>query len=296
MNHLKELEEESIYIIREALQASNHPVLLYSVGKDSSVLLHLMKKAVYPMVMDIPLLHVDTTWKFKEMIRFRDELVQKEGLKLIVYTNYEAIKAGINPFSSGSMYTDYMKTKALKDSLIKWKFDYVFCGARRDEEKSRAKEHIMSVRDEMQTWNPQKQRPEYWNIYNTLLREKESMRIFPLSNWTEISIWEYIQQEKISVVPLYFAKRRPVVFRNNMLIMPDDSRFQIGKTECVEYRKVRFRSLGCYPLTGAIESNASTVKEIIEELGTVFYSERNNRVIDYENSFSMERRKREGYF
>lgn len=294
--HLQELESEAIYIMREVVAECENPVMLYSIGKDSSVMLHLAMKAFYPELPPFPLLHVDTGWKFKEMIRFRDETVKRLGLNLIVHTNPEGVAKGINPFDHGSSYTDIMKTEALKKALDKYGFDACFGGARRDEEKSRAKERVFSFRNEFHAWDPKKQRPEMWNLYNTRLNQGESIRVFPLSNWTEKDIWEYIQQENIPIVPLYFAKERPVVERDGHLILVDDDRLPIGEDEVVENRMIRFRTLGCYPLTGGMVSEATDLPSVVKETLGAVVSERTSRVIDHQGVASMEKRKREGYF
>jgi sulfate adenylyltransferase subunit 2 len=297
LTHLKELEAESIHIIREVAAEFEHPVMLYSVGKDSAVMLHLTMKAFFPGKPPFPLMHVDTTWKFKEMIEFRDQMVKKLGLELLVYINEDGVDQGIGPFTHGSKkHTDVMKTDALKQALDKYKFDAAFGGARRDEEKSRAKERVYSFRDKNHRWDPKNQRPELWNIYNGKIDKGESIRVFPLSNWTELDIWQYIHLENIPIVPLYFAKERPVVNRDGMLIMVDDERMPIGPDEEIEIKKVRFRTLGCYPLTGAVESNATTLPEIIQEMLLTTTSERQGRLIDHDQSGSMEQKKREGYF
>ena len=297
LSHLEKLESESIHIIREVASEFENPVMLYSIGKDSAVMLHLALKAFSPGKLPFKLLHVDTTWKFKEMIKFRDEIAKKYDLDLLVHINDEGVKNNIGPITHGSkLHTDVMKTQALKQALHKYKFDAAFGGARRDEEKSRAKERIFSFRDENHHWDPKNQRPELWNLYNTKIDKGESVRVFPLSNWTEIDVWQYIYQEKIELVPLYFAKTRPIVKRNNMLIMVDDHRLEIKQNEKIEQKKVRFRTLGCYPLTAAIESSASTVEEIIIELLESKYSERQGRLIDNDQIGSMEIKKQEGYF
>ena len=297
LTHLKQLEAESIHIIREVAAEFERPVMLYSVGKDSAVMLHLTMKAFYPGKPPFPLLHVDTTWKFKEMIAFRDELITKLGLELLVHINEEGVQQGIGPFTHGSKkHTDVMKTDSLKQALDKYKFDAAFGGARRDEEKSRAKERVYSFRDKNHRWDPKNQRPELWNIYNGKIDKGESIRVFPLSNWTELDIWQYIHLENIPIVPLYFAKERPVVEKDGMLIMVDDERMPIGDNEKIEMRKVRFRTLGCYPLTGAVESSATTLPEIIQEMLLTTTSERQGRLIDHDQSGSMEQKKREGYF
>lgn len=295
-SHLDALEAEAIYIIREVAAECENPVMLYSIGKDSSVMLHLALKAFYPEKPPFPFLHVDTTWKFHEMIAFRDRIAKELGIEMIAYTNQEGVKAGVNPFDYGSSYTDIMKTQALKQALKKYGFTAAFGGGRRDEEKSRAKERIFSFRNEAQAWDPKNQRPEMWKLYNTRIHKGESMRVFPISNWTEKDIWQYIKRENIEIVPLYFAKQRPVIERDGNLIMVDDDRLKLRPEEKIEMKKVRFRTLGCYPLTGAIESNAETLDEIIEETLSAVESERTSRVIDHEESGSMERRKKEGYF
>jgi sulfate adenylyltransferase subunit 2 len=297
LTHLKELEAESIHIIREVASEFERPVMLYSVGKDSAVMLHLTMKAFYPGKPPFPMMHVDTTWKFKEMIEFRDQLIEKLGLDLLVHINQDGVDQGIGPFTHGSKkHTDVMKTDGLKQALDKYQFDAAFGGARRDEEKSRAKERVYSFRDKNHRWDPKNQRPELWNIYNGKIDKGESIRVFPLSNWTELDIWQYIHLENIPIVPLYFAKERPVVNRDGMLIMVDDDRMPIGPDEKVEMKKVRFRTLGCYPLTGAVESEATTLPEIIQEMLLTTTSERQGRLIDHDQSGSMEQKKREGYF
>jgi len=297
LTHLKELEAESIHIIREAVAESENPVMLYSIGKDSSVMLHLALKAFYPGKPPFPLMHVDTTWKFSDMITFRDRRAEELGLDLLVYSNEEGIKQNINPFIHGSkVHTDVMKTEALKKALDKYKFDAVFGGARRDEEKSRAKERVFSFRDEKHRWDPKNQRPELWNIYNCKIKKGESIRVFPLSNWTELDVWLYVYLENIPVVPLYLAKKRPVVERDGVLIMVDDDRMPIGEDETIKEEMVRFRTLGCYPLTGAIKSNATTLPEVIQEMLLTKVSERQGRVIDFDQAGSMEKKKIEGYF
>lgn len=295
-SHLDELEAEAIYIIREVAAQCEKPVMLYSIGKDSSVMLHLALKAFYPEKPPFPFLHVNTTWKFKEMIQFRDETAKKLGIDMIEYINQDGVKRGINPFDHGSAYTDIMKTQALKQVLTKYGFDAAFGGGRRDEEKSRAKERIFSFRNEEQAWDPKNQRPEMWNLFNTKINKGESMRVFPISNWTETDIWQYIKREKIDIVPLYFAAERPVVERDGNIIMIDDDRFPLKPGEKPVMKSVRFRTLGCYPLTGGIESTAHTLDEIIDETLSAVSSERTTRVIDSEAAGSMERRKREGYF
>lgn len=295
--HLRHLEAESIHIIREAVAEGANPAMLYSVGKDSSVMLHLARKAFYPATPPFPLLHVDTRWKFQEMYLFRDHMAQVSGMDLLVHINPEAIAKNINPFDHGSaLHTDITKTEGLKQALDKYKFDVVFGGARRDEEKSRAKERIFSFRTQAHRWDPKNQRPELWNLYNTRKNPGESIRVFPLSNWTELDIWQYIYQEHIPVVPLYFAKERPVVVRDGMILMVDDGRFRLLPGEKIMEKQVRFRTLGCYPLTGAIESSASTVPEIILELINSRSSERQGRAIDSDAGSSMEKKKQEGYF
>ncbi len=297
LTHLKLLEYESIYIIREAVAAAENPVMLYSIGKDSSVMLHLAIKAFYPGKPPFPLLHVDTTWKFKDMIKFRDKRVKELGLDLIVYINEEGLKMGINPFIHGSkIHTDIMKTEALKKALNKYKFDVIFGGARRDEEKSRAKERIFSFRDKNHRWDPRNQRPELWNLYNTHIHKGESVRVFPLSNWTELDIWQYIYLEDIPIVPLYFAKERLVTEYEGIKILVDDDRVPKDLRKKAKKEMVRFRTLGCYPLTGAINSNASTLPEIIEEMLLTKTSERTGRIIDKDQEGSMEKKKIEGYF
>ncbi len=296
LSHLQELEAEAIYIIREVAAECEKPVMLYSIGKDSSVMLHLAIKAFYPEKPPFPFMHIDTTWKFKEMIAFRDKVAKKYGLEMLVYTNEEGVRQGINPFDHGSAYTDIMKTQALKQALTKYGFTAAFGGGRRDEEKSRAKERIFSFRNAAQAWDPKNQRPEMWKLYNTKIFKGESIRVFPLSNWTEKDIWQYIRQENIDIVPLYFAKERPVVYRDGNIIMVDDDRMKLLPGEKVERKMIRFRTLGCYPLTGGVESEAVTLDEIIDETLSVVSSERTSRVIDNEAAGSMERRKREGYF
>ena len=297
LTHLQKLEAESIHIMREVAAEAENPVMLYSIGKDSAVMLHLAMKAFHPGKPPFPLLHVDTTWKFREMIRFRDELVAKLGLKLLVHINEDGVKQGIGPFSHGSaVHTDVMKTEALKQALDKYKFDVAFGGARRDEEKSRAKERIFSFRSADHRWDPKNQRPELWKIYNTRKAPGESIRVFPLSNWTELDIWQYIHLEKIPLVPLYFSAERPVVERDGTLIMVDDERMPLKPGEKPMMKKVRFRTLGCYPLTGAIESEAETLTEIIQEMLLTTSSERQGRVIDHDQAASMEKKKQEGYF
>ncbi|MEO1904678.1 MAG: sulfate adenylyltransferase subunit CysD, partial [Methylococcales bacterium] len=297
LTHLKQLESESIHIIREVAAEFDNPVMLYSIGKDSAVMLHLAMKAFYPAKPPFPLMHVDTQWKFKEMIQFRDQLVKKLGLELIIHSNQEGIDQGIGPFTHGSKkHTDVMKTDALKQALNHYRFDAAFGGARRDEEKSRAKERVYSFRDKNHRWDPKNQRPELWNIYNGKIDKNESIRVFPLSNWTELDIWQYIYLENIPIVPLYFAKERPVVNIDGTWIMVDDDRMPIGPEDKIEMKMVRFRTLGCYPLTGAVESNATTLPEIIQEMLLTTSSERQGRLIDSDQAGSMEQKKREGYF
>jgi sulfate adenylyltransferase subunit 2 len=298
LTHLKQLEAESIHIIREVASEFDNPVMLYSIGKDSAVMLHLALKAFYPAKPPFPLLHVDTTWKFRDMIAFRDNYAAKElGLKLLVHTNQEALKRGISPITHGSkIHTDEMKTAALKQALDKYKFDAAFGGARRDEEKSRAKERVFSFRDEFHRWDPKNQRPELWNLYNTKVHRGESIRVFPLSNWTELDVWQYIHLEKIPIVPLYLAKERPIVWRDGTMIMVDDDRLPLKPGEKPEMRMVRFRTLGCYPLSGAVDSTATTLPEIIQEMLLTKFSERQGRLIDHDESGSMEKKKKEGYF
>ena len=297
ISHLRRLEAESIHIMREVAAEFANPVMLYSVGKDSAVMLHLAMKAFYPSKPPFPLMHVNTTWKFKEMIQFRDETVKRLGLDFIEYINRDGITRGINPFDSGSsLHTQVMKTEALKQALDKYGFDAAFGGARRDEEKSRAKERIFSFRTATHAWDPKAQRPELWRVYNTRIAKGESIRVFPLSNWTELDIWQYILAENIPIVPLYFAKKRPVVERAGTLIMRDDERMKLLPGEKVEEKLVRFRTLGCYPLTGAIESDADTLEGIVTEMFTARTSERQGRLIDTDENASMEKKKKEGYF
>ncbi|MEF8698302.1 MAG: sulfate adenylyltransferase subunit CysD [Candidatus Accumulibacter sp. UW26] len=297
LTHLKELEAESIHIIREVAAEFERPVMLYSIGKDSAVMLHLAMKAFFPGKPPFPLMHVDTTWKFREMIAFRDRHVRDLGLDLIVYINEDGVRQGIGPLTHGSKkHTDIMKTEALKQALDKYRFDAAFGGARRDEEKSRAKERVYSFRDQHHRWDPKNQRPELWNLYNGRINKGESIRVFPLSNWTELDIWQYIFLENIPIVPLYFAKPRPVVERDGTLIMVDDERFALRPGEVIETKMVRFRTLGCYPLTGAVESAAATLPEIIQEMLLTRTSERQGRVIDHDQAGSMEEKKKEGYF
>jgi sulfate adenylyltransferase subunit 2 len=297
LTHLKKLEAESIHIFREVAAEFDNPVMLYSVGKDSAVLLHLARKAFAPGKIPFPLLHVDTNWKFKEMIAFRDQMAKDYGFELLVHQNPEGIEMGMGPFTHGSAtHTDVMKTQGLKQALNKYGFDAAFGGARRDEEKSRAKERVYSFRDENHRWDPKSQRPELWNIYNGKVNKGESIRVFPLSNWTELDIWQYIYLESIPIVPLYLAEKRPVVERDGTLIMVDDDRMPIGDDEEVQMKSVRFRTLGCYPLTGAVESTATTLPEIIQEMLLTKTSERQGRVIDHDSAGSMEKKKMEGYF
>jgi sulfate adenylyltransferase subunit 2 len=297
LTHLKQLETEAIHIMREVVAQFERPVMLYSIGKDSSVLLHLARKAFFPGKIPFPLLHIDTTWKFKEMISFRDRIATELGLDLLVHTNQDGLAAGINPFDHGSMnYTDIMKTQALKQALTLGGYDAAFGGARRDEEKSRAKERVFSFRDQHHRWDPKNQRPELWSLYNGRVSKGESIRVFPISNWTELDVWQYIHLEGIDIVPLYYSAPRPVVTRNGVLIMIDDDRFKFEEGEQPETRSVRFRTLGCYPLSGAVESSATTMPEIIQEMLLATRSEREGRVIDYDQSGSMEEKKKEGYF
>ena len=297
ISHLKRLEHESIHIIREVASEFKNPVMLYSIGKDSAVMLHLARKAFYPSRLPFPLLHVDTTWKFREMIEFRDRLAKDYDFDLIVHTNEEGRANNVNPFDQGSsLYTQIMKTDALKEALTRHKFDAAFGGARRDEEKSRAKERIFSFRTESHAWDPKNQRPELWSLFNTRIKPGESIRVFPLSNWTEQDIWQYIMLENIPIVPLYLAKERPVVKRDGTWIMVDDERLPLLPGEVPEMKMVRFRTLGCYPLTGAVESTASTLEEIFEEMLVARTSEREGRMIDHDDTASMEKKKREGYF
>ena len=297
LSHLEKLESESIHIIREVVSEFENPVMLYSIGKDSAVMLHLALKAFLPGKLPFKLLHVDTTWKFKEMIKFRDVIKKKYDLDLLVHINNEGVKNNIGPITHGSkLHTDVMKTQALKQALNKYKFDAAFGGARRDEEKSRAKERIFSFRDQHHHWDPKNQRPELWNLYNTKIDKGESVRVFPLSNWTELDVWQYIYEEKIEIVPLYLAAIRPVIKRDNLLLMVDDKRLDVKEHETIENKLVRFRTLGCYPLTGAIESSAKSVEEIILELIKSKNSEREGRAIDKDQIGSMEKKKQEGYF
>jgi sulfate adenylyltransferase subunit 2 len=297
MTHLEQLEAESIHIIREVAAEFENPVMLYSVGKDSAVMLHLARKAFYPARPPFPLMHVDTTWKFREMIEFRDRIAAEYGFDLLVHVNQDGVNQGIDPFVHGSaLHTDVMKTEGLKQALDKYKFDAAFGGARRDEEKSRAKERIFSFRTASHRWDPKNQRPELWNIYNARVQPGESIRTFPLSNWTELDVWQYIHLENIPIVPLYLAKERPVVERDGMLILVDDDRLQLRPGEQVQTKSVRFRTLGCYPLTGAVESTAANLPEIIQEMLLTRTSERQGRLIDHDQSGSMEKKKQEGYF
>ncbi|MFZ1681776.1 MAG: sulfate adenylyltransferase subunit CysD [Rhizobiaceae bacterium] len=297
LSHLQRLEAEAIHIIREVAATFERPVMLYSIGKDSSVMLHLARKAFFPARPPFPLLHVDTTWKFREMIEFRDRIAAELGFDLIVHINSEGVERGISPFEHGSsLHTELMKTVALRQALDKYRFDAAFGGARRDEEKSRAKERIFSFRNAAHGWDPRNQRPEMWKIYNTRIAPGESIRVFPLSNWTELDIWQYILSEKIPIVPLYMAAVRPVVERDGMLIMRDDERMVLKSGETVMERRVRFRTLGCYPLTGAIESDADTIESVVAEMLVARTSERQGRAIDRDESGSMEKKKREGYF
>ncbi|GGO83183.1 sulfate adenylyltransferase subunit 2 [Marinobacterium nitratireducens] len=297
LTHLRQLEAESIHIIREVAASFDNPVMLYSIGKDSSVMLHLARKAFYPGKPPFPLMHVDTTWKFRDMIAFRDRMADEAGMDLIVHINPEGVEMGISPFVHGSKkHTDIMKTQSLKQALDKYKFDAAFGGARRDEEKSRAKERVFSFRDKHHRWDPKNQRPELWNIYNTRVDKGESIRVFPLSNWTELDIWQYIYLENIEIVPLYYSALRPVVERDGMTIMVDDDRMPLEPGEEPQMKKVRFRTLGCYPLTGAIESEADTLPEIIQEMLLATTSERQGRAIDHDSAGSMEQKKMEGYF
>tara|TARA_B100000214_G_scaffold155755_1_gene111670 strand:+ start:185 stop:1084 length:900 start_codon:yes stop_codon:yes gene_type:complete len=297
LSHIEKLESESIHIIREVVAEFENPVMLYSIGKDSSVMLHLAQKAFAPNKIPFKLMHIDTTWKFKEMIFFREETAKNYNLDLLVHINEEGVRDKISPITHGSkIHTDIMKTQALKQALDKYRFDAAFGGARRDEEKSRSKERIFSFRDKSHRWDPKNQKPELWNLFNTKINKDESVRVFPLSNWTEIDVWQYIYQEKIPIVPLYFAKTRPIIKRDNMLIMVDDDRLELKQNEKIEQIQVRFRTLGCYPLTAAVESSASSVEEILIELLETKHSERQGRLIDNDQIGSMERKKQEGYF
>ena len=296
LSHLDELEAEAIYIIREVAAECEKPVMLYSIGKDSSVMLHLAMKAFYPEKPPFPFLHVNTTWKFHEMIEFRDRIAKEKGIEMLEYINQDGVKQGINPFDHGSAYTDIMKTQALKQALDKYGFTAAFGGGRRDEEKSRAKERIFSFRNENHAWDPKNQRPEMWKLYNSRIKKDQEVRVFPLSNWTEKDIWQYIKRENIEIPSLYFAKERPVVYRDGNIIMVDDDRMKLRPGEKIQMKSVRFRTLGCYPLTGGVESTADTLDEIIDETLSAVSTERTTRVIDNEAAGSMERRKREGYF
>ncbi|UTW60018.1 sulfate adenylyltransferase subunit CysD [Kordiimonas sp. SCSIO 12603] len=297
LTHLKRLEAESIQIMREVAAEAENPVMLYSIGKDSSVMLHLAMKAFYPSKPPFPVMHVDTTWKFREMIEFRDRICKENGLDLIVHINEEGVKEGVGPFTHGSaIHTDVMKTQALKQALDKYKFDAAFGGARRDEEKSRAKERVFSFRSAQHRWDPKNQRPELWSVYNTRKSQGESIRVFPLSNWTELDIWQYIHLENIEIPSLYLSEKRPVVERDGQLFMVDDDRMPLREGETPEMKMVRFRTLGCYPLTGAVESEASTLTEVIQEMLLTTTSERQGRVIDHDSAASMEKKKQEGYF
>ncbi len=297
LGHLRQLEAESVYILREVVAECAHPVMLYSIGKDSSVMLRLAEKAFRPGRIPFPLLHIDTTWKFREMIAFRDQAVREAGVELLVWTNPEGLRLGVNPFDHGTQrYTHVMKTEALKQALERGGFDSALGGARRDEERSRAKERVFSFRDRFHQWDPRNQRPELWNLYNSRVRKHESIRVFPLSNWTEMDVWSYIHLEQIPIVPLYLAAERPVVRRDGALIMVDDDRFPLAPAEHPEMRRIRFRTLGCYPLTAAIESDAASVPAIIDEMFRTRTSERQGRIIDFDEAGSMEQKKREGYF
>lgn len=296
LTHLQRLEAESIHIMREVVAETEHPVMLYSVGKDSAVMLHLARKAFYPSPPPFPLLHVDTTWKFRAMYNLRDRMARESGMELLVYQNPEALARGINPFDHGGLHTDMWKTEGLKQALDKYGFDAAFGGARRDEEKSRAKERIFSFRSANHRWDPKQQRPELWNLYNARKAKGESIRVFPISNWTELDIWQYIHLENIPIVPLYFAASRPTVVRDGMLLMVDDERFRLAQGEVPVERSIRFRTLGCYPLTGAVESEAATLPEVIQEMLLTTTSERQGRAIDHDQAASMEKKKQEGYF
>ena len=296
LTHLQRLEAESIHIMREVVAEAEKPVMLYSVGKDSAVMLHLARKAFYPSLPPFPLLHIDTTWKFKAMYELRDQVARDSGMELIVHHNPEAAERDINPFDHGPLHTDLWKTEGLKQALAKYGFDAAFGGARRDEEKSRAKERVFSFRSASQRWDPKNQRPELWNLYNARKARGESMRVFPISNWTELDIWQYIQLEEIPIVPLYLAAPRPTVERDGMLLMVDDERFRLCDGEVPIERSIRFRTLGCYPLTGAVESHAATLKEVIQEMLLTTTSERQGRAIDHDQAGSMEKKKQEGYF
>ena len=296
LTHLQRLEAESIHIMREVVAEADKPVMLYSVGKDSAVMLHLARKAFFPSPPPFPLLHVDTTWKFQDMYRLREKAAQYAGMELLVHQNPEALEKGINPFEHGALHTDMWKTQGLKQALDKFGFDVAFGGARRDEEKSRAKERVFSFRDENHRWDPKNQRPELWNLYNADKAKGESIRVFPISNWTELDIWQYIHLENIEIVPLYYAAPRPTVERDGMLLMVDDARFPLADGEVPVERSVRFRTLGCYPLTGAVESTATTLPDIIQEMLLTTTSERQGRAIDHDTAASMEKKKQEGYF
>ncbi len=296
LTHLQRLEAESIHIMREVVSEADKPVMLYSVGKDSAVMLHLARKAFYPSPPPFPLLHVDTTWKFKAMYELRDRMAAESGMELLVYKNPEAEAKGINPFDHGSLHTDLWKTEGLKQALDKYGFDVAFGGARRDEEKSRAKERVFSFRSANHRWDPKNQRPELWRLYNARKAKAESIRVFPISNWTELDIWQYIHLENIPIVPLYFAAPRPTVTRNGMLLMVDDERFRLNPGEVPEQKSIRFRTLGCYPLTGAVESTAATLPAVIQEMLLTTTSERQGRAIDHDQAASMEKKKQEGYF
>ena len=296
LTHLSKLEAEAIHIMREVVAEAESPVMLYSIGKDSAVMLHLAKKAFYPSAPPFPLLHVDTTWKFQDMYRLREKSAKESNMELLIHKNPEAMKRGINPFDHGSLHTDLWKTEGLKQALNKWKFDAVFGGARRDEEKSRSKERILSFRNHHHRWEPKAQRPELWSLYNTRKSKGESFRVFPLSNWTELDIWQYIHSEAIEIVPLYFAAPRPTVDRDGLILMVDDDRFPLNKNEKPITRSIRFRTLGCYPLTGAVESNAKTLLEVIQETLLTTTSERQGRKIDKDQGSSMEIKKQQGYF
>ena len=296
LTHLDRLEAESIHIMREVVAEAENPVMLYSVGKDSAVMLHLAKKAFFPSPPPFPLLHVDTTWKFRDMYALRDKAAAQAGMELLVYHNPEALEKGINPFDHGGLHTDMWKTEGLKQALDKWGFDAAFGGARRDEEKSRAKERVFSFRSANHRWDPKNQRPELWRLYNARKAKGESMRVFPISNWTELDIWQYIHLEGIEIVPLYFSKPRPTVERDGLILMVDDERFRLRDGEEPQMRSVRFRTLGCYPLTGAVESRATTLPEVIQEMLLTTTSERQGRAIDHDQAASMEKKKQEGYF
>jgi sulfate adenylyltransferase subunit 2 len=297
LTHLQRLEAESIHIMREVVAESDKPVMLYSIGKDSAVMLHLARKAFFPAAPPFPLLHVDTTWKFRAMYQFRDRMAAESGMRLLVYQNPEALKLGINPFEHGSaLHTDIWKTQGLKQALDLYQFDVAFGGARRDEEKSRAKERVFSFRSASHRWDPKNQRPELWDLYNTKKAKGESIRVFPISNWTELDIWQYIHLESIPIVPLYLAAARPTVERDGLLLMVDDDRFPLKKGEVPVQRSIRFRTLGCYPLTGAVESTANTLPEVIKEMLLTTTSERQGRAIDHDQAASMEKKKQEGYF